>query len=185
MTRHFVLQSKAISYAVWYPSLGRSHVTLARGIHFNSMGYSILREGTSPSSVPQEQPGPSKEHHKRPDQQKRLELLPEETIYLVERGSLLCFKSPDEVHTRRGDGGTLSSEIKEVGLEHIPGPPMTVQQVYSEMVGVAGLSLEKLQVRLMIAQVSLHPFLLTLIFVLPTPVGLYVSPSPRIHGHTS
>jgi tRNA-splicing endonuclease subunit Sen54 len=64
---------------------------------------------------------------------KRLELLPEETLYLVERGSLFCWKDCVDL-----------SHVP--GLEYIPGPPMSVQQVYSELIGVEDLTLEKFQV---------------------------------------
>ncbi len=41
-------RSKSVSYAVWYPDLARAHVTVARGVHFTSMGHSVQRP--SPSS---------------------------------------------------------------------------------------------------------------------------------------
>lgn len=109
------ISSKAVSYAIWYPSIGRAHVTLAKGIHFSAMGHS------APRPV-----GVEKIY-------KRLELLPEEAIYLVERGSLFCWKD-------------VGLDLAHAGLENIPGAPMTVQQVYAEMLGVENLTLEKLQV---------------------------------------
>lgn len=114
------LISKAISYAVWYPRIARAHVTLARGIHFSAMGHSAPRRLCTDSGVAKIQ--------------KRLELLPEETIYLVERGSLFCWK----------ESNLLLSNVP--GMEDIPGPPMSVQQVYSEMIGTEDLTLEKFQV---------------------------------------
>ena len=65
---------------------------------------------------------------------KRLELLPEETLYLVERGAMFCWKE-----------GELS-ESESLGLEDVEGVPMTVQQAFAEMIGREGLSLEKYQV---------------------------------------
>lgn len=62
---------------------------------------------------------------------KRLELLPEEALYLLERGSMFCWK--DEENTT-------------VNVEGVEGTPMTVQQAYAEMIGRADLSLEKYQV---------------------------------------
>ncbi|KAG6845162.1 hypothetical protein H0H87_012958 [Tephrocybe sp. NHM501043] len=102
------ISSKAVSYAIWYPSLGRSHVTLAKGIHFSAMGHSAPRPIVDGKGV-------EKVH-------KRLELLPEEAIYLVERGSLFCWKYSDV---------DLSKTSLEMG-----GAPMSVQQVYAEMLGV-------------------------------------------------
>jgi hypothetical protein len=112
------LPSKVISYAVWYPGIARAHVTLARGIHFSAMGHSAPRQHSTEDGVQKIQ--------------KRLELLPEETIYLVERGTLFCWKE---------------SLLDVPGMEDIPGPPMSVQQVYSEMIGTEDLTLERFQVR--------------------------------------
>lgn len=111
--------SKSISYAVWYPDIARAHVTLSRGIHFATMGHSIAR--ATPKG------GANKTH-------KRLELLPEETLYLVERGAILCWKASDLVLT------------DALGLDDVEGIPMTVQQAYTEMIGTEDLSLEKYQV---------------------------------------
>ena len=67
---------------------------------------------------------------------KRLELLPEEALYLVERGSLFVTK--------------LSSTLKSVipGMDDIDGAPMSVQQAFAEMIGTEDLLLEKYQVLL-------------------------------------
>ena len=117
---HSWICSKAVSYASWYPDLARTHVTMARGIHFSNMGHSAPR--------PVEENGIQKV-------QKRLELLPEEAIYLIERGSLFCWKQTDL------DLGQMP------GLNDINGSPMSVQQAYTEMIGRDGLTLEKFQVR--------------------------------------
>ncbi|KAG5728207.1 putative tRNA-splicing endonuclease subunit sen54 [Termitomyces sp. T112] len=110
------ISNKTVSYAVWYPSIGRTHVTSAKGIHFTAMGHSAPRPVVDENGVEKIQ--------------KRLELLPEETIYLVERGSLFCWKDNDIAKT----------------LSEMSGAPMTVQQVYAEMLGVEDLTLERLQV---------------------------------------
>ncbi|RXW15794.1 hypothetical protein EST38_g10062 [Candolleomyces aberdarensis] len=106
--------SKVISYGIWYPDLSRVEATVARGIHFPSMGHSAPRSVMDEDGV---------EHL-----QKRLELLPEEAIYLIERGTMFCWK---ELGIR---------------LEGLGGVPMTVQQAYSEMIGKEDLTLEKFQV---------------------------------------
>ncbi|RDB14797.1 putative tRNA-splicing endonuclease subunit sen54 [Hypsizygus marmoreus] len=113
------ISSKAVSYAIWYPNIGRSHVTLAKGIHFSSMGHSA--------------PRPVLEENGKEKIQKRLELLPEETIYLVERGSLFCWKETDV-------------DLSAPGMDGVAGVPMTVQQVHTEMIGIEDLTLEKYQV---------------------------------------
>jgi tRNA-splicing endonuclease subunit Sen54 len=63
-----------------------------------------------------------------------MELLPEEALYLVERGALLCWKET---------GHPISATP---GLTDIYGSPMTVQQAFAEMLGKEGLSLEHYQV---------------------------------------
>jgi tRNA-splicing endonuclease subunit Sen54 len=67
---------------------------------------------------------------------KRLELLPEEAIYLIERGALFCWKECDVDATHLP------------GFEGIAGAPMSVQQAYTEMIGKENLTLEKFQVSL-------------------------------------
>ncbi|TEB40113.1 hypothetical protein FA13DRAFT_1619379 [Coprinellus micaceus] len=106
--------SKAISYGIWQPSLARTEVTVAKGIHFSSMGHSAPRYVADENGAEK--------------LQKRLELLPEEAIYLIERGAMFCWKE---------------SVLRVEGLE---GVPMTVQQAYSEMIGTEDLDLEKFQV---------------------------------------
>ena len=71
--------------------------------------------------------------------QKRLELLPEEAIYLVERGSMLCWKASPT-------GYKIPELTAAIYGGPVPGVPMSVQQVYTEMMGRDGLTAEKLQV---------------------------------------
>jgi len=111
-----------VSYAIWHPDIVRTEVTVARGIHFGNMGHS------APRSIAGED-GVTKAY-------KRLELLPEEAIYLIERGALFCWK------------GTSLALNQITGLNDVLGSPMSVQQAYSEMIGTEGMTLEKFQVRL-------------------------------------
>lgn len=74
---------------------------------------------------------------------KRIELLPEEALYLVERGTLFCTKESDE----------LKSNIP--GMDDVEGSPMSVQQAFAEMIGSEGLTLEKYQVRF-VCHLSYH-----------------------------
>ncbi|MBW0478357.1 hypothetical protein O181_018072 [Austropuccinia psidii MF-1] len=60
-------------------------------------------------------------------QRKRLELMPEELLYLVERGSVQCWTNEDK---STGEGSV----------------PMSVQWAWSEMIGTDRLSLERYQV---------------------------------------
>lgn len=69
---------------------------------------------------------------------KRLELLPEEALYLVERGAMFCWK----------EHGLLANDIQPgSSLEDMEGSPMSVQQAYAEMIGKEDLTLERYQVR--------------------------------------
>lgn len=112
--------SKSVSHAIWYPQLGRAHVTTARGIHFSTMGHSVARasEGSDDSKKVQ----------------KRLELLPEEALYLVERGAMYCW------------GPTDLPLHKTSHLDDMEGVPMSVQQAYAEMIGAEELTFERYQV---------------------------------------
>lgn len=107
-----VVSSKSLSYGIWMPSLARVRVTMARGIHFNSMGHSAARETGLEKAV------------------KRLELLPEEALYLFERGTLLCYKDAG------GEGAVPEDES----------PILSVQQAFAEMIGTEEITLEKYQV---------------------------------------
>ncbi|KAI0357608.1 hypothetical protein OH77DRAFT_1494921 [Trametes cingulata] len=111
---------KSVSHAIWYPPLARAHVTVARGIHFSTMGHSVAR--------------PTSDTENAKKLQKRLELLPEEALYLVERGAMYCWKPTD------------SPPPRTALLDDMEGVPMTVQQAYAEMIGTADLTFEKYQV---------------------------------------
>ena len=67
---------------------------------------------------------------------KRLELLPEEALYLVERGSMFCWKE-------EGEEAVVEAGVLPDGVD---GTPMTVQQAYAEMIGRGDLTLERYQV---------------------------------------
>jgi tRNA-splicing endonuclease subunit Sen54 len=114
------LPSKSISYAIWVPEIARAHVTLARGVHFSAMGHSV--------------PHPVSNDDKPDKMQKRLELLPEEAIYLIERGAMFCWKE-------------RKFPVSDIyGLDGVEGSPMSVQQAFAEMIGKEDLTLEKYQV---------------------------------------
>ncbi|EJD55646.1 hypothetical protein AURDEDRAFT_78886 [Auricularia subglabra TFB-10046 SS5] len=100
---------KSISHGIWIPSIARAHVTIARGSHFTTIGTSVSRD---PPPAP-----------------KRLELLPEEALYLIERGSMFCWKRTSS----------------DMGSE-LAGIPMSVQQAYAEMIGQADTTLDHYQV---------------------------------------
>ena len=139
-----LFRSKAVSYGIWIPSLARAHVTTARGTHFTTMGYSVPRPVTIQPTVSPQKPeattavAPDTVHasSQQVKMLKRLELLPEEALYLVERGSMFCWKEEGE------------EAIVEAGVlpDGVDGTPMTVQQAYAEMIGRGDLTLERYQV---------------------------------------
>lgn len=115
--------SKIMSHAVWYPTLARAHVIVSRGVHFASLGHSVARsEDNYPVHTME---------GKNAMNPKRLELLPEEALYLVERGALSC---------------SLASYDGPSGNSLDEGIPMTVQQTFDEVIGREDLTLEKYQV---------------------------------------
>jgi tRNA-splicing endonuclease subunit Sen54 len=91
------------------------------------MGHSVQRPSPS-SSLPA---GGSR---------KRLELLPEEALYLMEKGALFCWKaSRDDAHD--------DASGKDVEWDSASqGAPMSVQQAYAEMIGREDLTLDRYQV---------------------------------------
>ncbi|KAI6103292.1 tRNA-splicing endonuclease subunit sen54 N-term-domain-containing protein [Pisolithus croceorrhizus] len=124
------ISSKSASYGIWYPSVARVHVVTSRGVHFASMGQSVSRASGTAGNM---DPELGKNHRT----ETRLELLPEEAIYLIERGALFCYKS-------------IPSNSSQLNLANVeersPGAPMTVQQAYAEMIGREDMSLERYQV---------------------------------------
>lgn len=99
------------------PQNSRAQVIDSRGIALSTYGYTTRRPEYT---------------------EKRLELLPEEALYLVERGSMLCWK----------ESFALSKESEEDDRDPIKliGEPMSVQQCFMDMLGVEDLTLEHYQV---------------------------------------
>ncbi|KAG1763639.1 hypothetical protein EDD22DRAFT_1022378 [Suillus occidentalis] len=89
------------------------------------------------------------------------ELLPEEALYLIERGALFCWKD-------------IQADL--TGLDDVEGAPMSVQQAFAEIIGKEDLTLEKYQV---------FAYLRRLGYVVTRtdpPSPSYPVPSPRIGG---
>lgn len=132
--------SKSLSTAVWHPELKRAVVHLAKGNTMGSMGVTTrapvtakaqdeLPLGTQDVIGPDNQVGVWKAGIFYPRYSSRLELLPEETLYLLERGSLEC-TVPMPL---RDD----PSEVVEV--------PLSLQHAFSLMIGKDGLTRERYQ----------------------------------------
>ena len=118
-----VANRKRLSQGIWQPQFGTVRMTEAKGAGFTNVGCSIRRPGFA---------------------EKKLELLPEEALYLVERGSLLCWeqtegqeRQTENPHERRED---LSDPVQIIGA------PLSVQQSFAVMIGKAGLTFERYQV---------------------------------------
>ena len=93
---------------------------MSKGILFASIGHSASRETVAPDGAVKIQ--------------KRLELLPEETLYLVERGAMYCWRPTD------------LPLPKTPLLDDMEGAPMPVQQAFAELIGTEDLTFEKYQV---------------------------------------
>lgn len=63
--------------------------------------------------------------------------MPEEALYLMERGSLFCSRECD---TSKFLSGQSDPDFEDCNV--INGAPMSVQQAFTEMIGVDGLSLQ-------------------------------------------
>lgn len=92
--------------------------------------------GSSISRAVQHGDADNESRSKSSKQPKRLELLPEEALYLIERGALFCYKA--------SGGAPL---VDPLGHEtQCPGAPMSVQQTFAEMIGREDITLERYQV---------------------------------------
>jgi hypothetical protein len=153
------LRRKSLSHAIWYPALARAHVPAARGVHFASLGHSVAR--AAPLTQSSNADCADAQSRSKPGEHKRLELLPEETLYLVERGSLACAFAYDDM---------------DPALEAAR-PAMSVQQAFAAMIGTEGLTLERYQVRALILRM-LDKFSSS-----SSPAGLLLLETPRLRCH--
>ncbi|KAI5117358.1 hypothetical protein M0805_002472 [Coniferiporia weirii] len=115
------VSSKVASYAVWRPEIARARVLSARGNHLLTMGHNVPRRS------------PLNDAQKEKKAEKAVDLLPEEALYLIERGSMFCWVQVDGMRRIEMDGD-------------VDGTPMTVQQAYTQMIGREDLTLERYQV---------------------------------------
>jgi tRNA-splicing endonuclease subunit Sen54 len=149
--------SKTISIATWEPSLNRAVVELARGSVFSSMGVArrvnVLKNGNDEDldqiyhleEGNNERDGVWKEGIFYERTRSRLELLPEEVLYLIERGSLEC-----RIRVRRKFDSTRSASTEKIdydvdGSESRDWVPMSVQQAFATMLFKDDLTRERYQ----------------------------------------
>ncbi|KAG8985017.1 tRNA-splicing endonuclease subunit sen54 [Tulasnella sp. JGI-2019a] len=134
LTANRGISSKTVSYGLWYPGTSHVEVALARGTMFAGMGYFNQRSVLVGEGATKEVPS-----------RKRLELLPEEALFLIERGSMYCWRAEDgdnSIHQQVASAGQLG-----VALEEVIGTPMSVQQAFAEMICEGRtISLEEYQV---------------------------------------
>ena len=114
-----VANRKRLSQGIWQPRFGTVRMVEAKGAGFINVGCSIRRPGST---------------------EKKLELLPEEALYLVERGSLLCWEQTEDQKSKAEEPEDDSDPVQIIGA------PLSVQQSFAVMVGKAGLTLERYQV---------------------------------------
>ncbi|KAK1230057.1 tRNA-splicing endonuclease subunit sen54 [Marasmius sp. AFHP31] len=150
------ISQKSLCYGLYHPALCRVSVPITRGQVISTIGHSAPRPIVLPDGTTKIQ--------------KRLELLPEEAIYLIERGSMFCWKDSDAVY------GASNANNKENHFEIIEGAPMTVQQAFTELIGKEGLTLEKYQASL---AALFYGFMLT-----SSATGILVPQAIRIFSHT-
>ncbi|EJT99752.1 hypothetical protein DACRYDRAFT_82203 [Dacryopinax primogenitus] len=156
--------SKNLTHMLWHPSICRAEVPQTKGNLLTTMGHFL----TVPSGVTGKMG-------------KQLMLLPEEALYLVERGSGYCWRA--YAKNIRDEAGVQSDEGDEWSRWEKLGSPMSVQQAYAEMLGKDTMTLEKYQVyaylrRLGYTVVRAQPPLNTMLFPRPRPL-----PAPPFFSH--
>lgn len=132
-------RSKALSKATWYPHLNRAVVEVSQGTTISSLGVTARSPVTVSSASeiptgsldvlgPNNQVGVYKAGVFYPRYQARLELFPEEALYLMERGTLDC-----RLPTKLAD----SNRIVDI--------PLSLQHAFSLMMGRDGCTRERYQ----------------------------------------
>lgn len=120
------IASKSLSTACFDPTTKRATVHVARGTALVSMGITVRTE-VSPAEGEIVKLDP--EGHPYPKYESSLQLLPEEVLYLLERGSLQCF--------------LLQSSADGSGPQSVP---MSVQQAFASILVPGGCTREQYQV---------------------------------------
>ena len=118
-----VANRKRLSQGIWQPRFGTVRIFEAKGAGFTTLGCSIRRPGST---------------------EKKLELLPEEALYLVEKGSLLCWEQTEgQINQAEEQGGRVEDPSDPI---QIIGAPLSVQQSFAVMIGKVDLTFERYQV---------------------------------------
>ncbi|CAO1620900.1 unnamed protein product [Sympodiomycopsis kandeliae] len=133
--------SKALSKAIWYPHLNRAVVTSSQGTTIASLGVTtrvpvvVSSAAEIPSNSldvlgPNNQVGVWKAGIFYPRYNTRLDLYPEEVLFLLERGSLDC---------------RMEMKLADSSSEEIVQIPLSLQHAFSLMIGKDGCTRERYQ----------------------------------------
>ncbi|KZT51583.1 hypothetical protein CALCODRAFT_487817 [Calocera cornea HHB12733] len=156
--------SKGITWGVWQPREGTVRVPHPRGQAFTTMGHflpSSPHGGGGGGGAANASSAGRREARTDPravgterERERQLLLLPEEALYLIERGSMFCTHELADPPPSARDPHTLASEQEEEEEEEArwdeSAPPavvpMSVQQAFGALLGRSGLTLERYQV---------------------------------------
>ncbi|TIB00294.1 hypothetical protein E3P89_01611 [Wallemia ichthyophaga] len=122
--------NKNISIGLWSNAHSRASIIIQRGTHFSSIGHPVR-------NTPSKREG----NVEKVASETRMELLPEEALYMVERGSLLCYEY--EWSDNNDKMLKLSTNDSAVD-ERVAGlAPFSAQRAFDCCIGKDGLTLEK------------------------------------------
>ncbi|TIC68600.1 hypothetical protein E3Q03_01566 [Wallemia mellicola] len=122
--------NKNISIGLWSNSQSRASIIIQRGTHFSSIGHPVRNT-----------PAKFEGNAQKVASETRLELLPEEALYMVERGSLMCYEY--EWSDRNDKMLKVSTNDSEVDTRFSNLPPFSAQRAFDCCIGKDGLTLEK------------------------------------------
>lgn len=122
--------NKNISIGLWSNTHTRASIIIQRGTHFSSIGHPVR-------NTPARREG----NVEKVASETRLELMPEEALYMVERGSLMCYEY--EWSDNNDKMLKLSTNDSAVD-ERVAGlAPFSAQRAFDCCIGKDGLTLEK------------------------------------------
>lgn len=120
-------RSKSLSHAIITPSSSFPRLIVSRGHVLDSLGITVRRVVDGKSNV-------------------SVELLPEEALYLVERGSLQIWNGRDAVTDQDAEEGVGSWCDEEFGVKGAV--ELSVMEAFGVFMGKEGLTWQRYQVRL-------------------------------------
>ena len=127
-------RSKNVSIGLWSNSHSRASLLIQRGPHFGSIGHPVR---STPQKV-------NANIVNKVPSETRIHLLPEEVLYLVERGSMMCYEYDWTDNT--DSMLKISNNDNEIENRICKLPPMSAQRAFDETLGKDGLTVEKYMV---------------------------------------